>query len=73
MKSNNSFYQSNEPVNLQDAEFFAAYQEESEDEYEDDDGEGLRNIFDVLEEEESDDENWNDVLCSRLYLQYILH
>lgn len=56
--SNDSFYQSNERVDLQNAEFFATYQEESEDEYEDDDGEGLRNIFDILEEEEeSDDEN----------------
>ena len=56
--SNDSFYQSNERVNLQNAEFFATYQEETEDEYEDDDGEGLINIFDILEyEKESNDEN----------------
>ena len=38
--------------------FLATYQEKPEDEYEDDDGEGLGNIFDILEdEEESNDEN----------------
>ena len=55
--SNESAHQSNESLNVQNAEYFTTYQDESSsDEYEDESGEGVRNIFDMFLEEDDDDE-----------------
>ena len=39
-------------LNVENAEYFANHYEDSSSEYEDEDGEELRNIFDVLDDEE---------------------